>query len=170
MGMYPLKMNILCKWCGNNIIARRSSDNVPRRIFCSYKCRNIYRNKNIPQTEKQRKMSSERMKTLCKRERPIEERLRASITRRGNKCHFWKGGISPINKRIREGVEYKLWREAVFKRDNWTCQECKTRGGKLNAHHIKSFALFKEFRFDVNNGLTLCLSCHKKTDNYAKIK
>lgn len=56
---------------------------------------------------------------------------------------------------------------AVFQRDNFTCQGCKQRGGRLHAHHILAFSQFPEHRFDVSNGLTLCKECHKKTDNYA---
>jgi len=85
------------------------------------------------------------------------------------KSNFWKGGITKINLIIRRGLEYKLWREAVFKRDNWTCRECKKEkevSGKLEAHHIKPFSLFIELRFDINNGVTLCKECHKKTDTY----
>ena len=41
-------------------------------------------------------------------------------------------------------------------------------GGKLNADHIKPFSLFPELRFDLNNGRTLCVECHKKTDTYCE--
>ena len=85
---------------------------------------------------------------------------------KGEKCHFWKGGITPINQKIRDSIEYRLWREAVFARDNWTCQECEVKGGKLHPHHIKSFAKYPELRFAIDNGLTLCVDCHKKTDTY----
>src|SRR3990167_3306149 len=83
---------------------------------------------------------------------------------------FYKGkgnphyidGRNPINKAIRNSQEYKLWREAVFKRDNWICQECGQVGGELNADHIKPFALFRELRLSLNNGRTLCVNCHRK--------
>lgn len=80
--------------------------------------------------------------------------------------NFWKGGVTKENKIARTRIEYKLWREAVFKRDDWTCQFCKERGGELNADHIKSFAYYPKLRYDVNNGRTLCLPCHQTTETY----
>ena len=80
---------------------------------------------------------------------------------------MWKGGITPINKAIRTSREYKLWRTAVFERDNYTCIWCLERGGELNADHIKPFALFPELRLAIDNGRTLCVPCHKTTDFYA---
>ena len=55
---------------------------------------------------------------------------------------------------------YKLWRKEVFQRDYYTCLICGEKGGELNAHHIKSFKDFPELRFEVDNGVTLCLECH----------
>lgn len=78
----------------------------------------------------------------------------------------WRGGITPINVVIRHSFEYRLWRETVFKRDNYTCVWCGERGGKLNADHIKPFALYPELRFAIDNGRTLCVPCHKTTDTY----
>lgn len=79
----------------------------------------------------------------------------------------WRGGdCRTQDKKIRQSIEYKLWREAVFQRDDWTCQICKNRGGELNADHIKSFSTHFELRFNIDNGRTLCIDCHKKTPNY----
>jgi len=86
----------------------------------------------------------------------------------GNKSHFWKGGKTTLNQKIRTSVRYKIWREKVFKRDNYTCQKCNQKGGELNADHIKSFALFPKLRFRLSNGRTLCVKCHKKTKTFAK--
>lgn len=86
---------------------------------------------------------------------------------RGEKSRFWRGGIADVNNKIRQSLEYKLWREAVFQRDNYACiWGGKTHGNKLNADHIKPFALYPELRFAIDNGRTLCEDCHKKTDTY----
>jgi predicted restriction endonuclease len=81
-------------------------------------------------------------------------------SRSGNFHWNWKGGISSENKILRNSSEYKQWRTNVFNRDEFTCQECGAYGVILNAHHIKPWAKYPEFRFDIDNGLTLCKECH----------
>lgn len=94
---------------------------------------------------------------------------------RGPNCYNWKGGITPKNHRIRTSLEYRLWRESVFKRDNWTCIWCGARSGngkhiELHADHIKPFAYYPELRFAIDNGRTLCVKCHRTTDTYGNYK
>ena len=85
----------------------------------------------------------------------------------GRKNGNWRGGVLKGNRKIRRSAEYQNWRKNVFKRDNYTCQECGMKGGViLNADHIKPFFLFPELRFEIDNGRTLCISCHRKTDTY----
>jgi 5-methylcytosine-specific restriction endonuclease McrA len=64
--------------------------------------------------------------------------------------------------KIRNTEEYSIWRNAVFKRDKYTCQCCHGEKGShvLQAHHLKSFARYPKLRFDVTNGITLCDKCH----------
>jgi 5-methylcytosine-specific restriction endonuclease McrA len=93
-----------------------------------------------------------------------------SKAQKGN-THAWKNGNTPIRLKIWRSEEYRLWRTAVFERDDYTCQHCGTSNGNgitvtLNADHIKPFALYPELRFDVSNGQTLCVSCHRKTPTY----
>lgn len=92
-----------------------------------------------------------------------------SENKRGENHINWKGGISTLNQFIRNSFEYKLWRRAVFERDNFSCVECgrkKSVSGKLTADHIKPFSLFPELRFELSNGRTLCRECHEKTDTW----
>lgn len=81
----------------------------------------------------------------------------------------WKGGITPINAKLRRSNEYTKWRLSVFERDDYTCQECgDCTGGNLNAHHIKAFAYYPDLRFEISNGITLCETCHAKTFNWKR--
>lgn len=84
----------------------------------------------------------------------------------GEKHPNWRGGVTSLNEKIRKSLEYKLWRTAVFERDNYTCIWCKEIGGNLNADHIKPFAYYPELRFAIDNGRTLCVPCHKTTETY----
>lgn len=88
----------------------------------------------------------------------------------------WKGGRTALKHLIRNNFKYRQWRSDIFTRDDFTCQYCGQIGGRLFAHHIKSFssilqkyeittleeALECEELFNMNNGLTLCEKCHKK--------
>ena len=60
----------------------------------------------------------------------------------------------------RNSKQYFEWKARVNVRDNFTCQECGKKGNE--AHHKKSWKDYPELRFDISNGITLCLDCHKK--------
>ena len=73
--------------------------------------------------------------------------------------------LKPQNEiRDRGSYEYKKWREQVFLRDGYCCQECGSKE-HIQAHHIESWKRNKTKRFDVNNGITLCRECHLKAHN-----
>jgi len=80
---------------------------------------------------------------------------------RGSDHYNWKGGITPENKRQRATIECVKWRKAIYARDNYTCQECGQVGGKLHAHHIKYWAEYPDMRFELSNGVTMCVECHQ---------
>jgi 5-methylcytosine-specific restriction endonuclease McrA len=90
------------------------------------------------------------------------ENERAGLQKRGANNHLWRGGINRQNDILRKRFEYKTWRTKVYQRDGYTCQ-CCGKQGKLNAHHLYSFASYEELRYDVNNGITLCIDCHDST-------
>ncbi len=100
----------------------------------------------------------------------------------------WKGGITPLSKKIRNSKKYLAWVKSVKERDEWVCVWC---GGTkdLEVDHIIPFArIIEKIRFemgsenifensmkcfllwDKSNGRTLCLECHRKTDTYLNQK
>ncbi len=104
-----------------------------------------------------------------------KRRMSESQKRIGNKppvCmgeanNKWRGGVS-LNIRYKhyKNKEYISWRKSVFERDNYTCQMCLKRSGTgesvfLHPHHKLSYTFFPEHRYDVNNGITLCIKCHR---------
>jgi len=78
-----------------------------------------------------------------------------------NTGRFKKGNIPLTRKKIdgKQSNRTKEWCKAVKERDNYECQYCKSKE-KLHAHHIKKWKEHRELRFNLNNGLTLCSSCH----------
>lgn len=80
--------------------------------------------------------------------------------------HAWKGGTKLQNREGRSSRESVEWRKEILKRDDYTCQICGVRGGKLHADHILPWASYPELRFELSNGRTLCVPCHKTTPTY----
>ncbi len=72
----------------------------------------------------------------------------------------WKGGTSTLRNADFKNPAYKAFRAAVLEQDDWTCQKCGKRGGRLHVHHIKSWAEFPDLRYDPANGSTRCHACH----------
>lgn len=57
--------------------------------------------------------------------------------------------------------ENKDWTNTIFQKDNYTCAICSKTNCELNAHHMDAYHWCKERRFDVSNGVALCVKCHK---------
>lgn len=107
-----------------------------------------------------------RIRKLGKKLSEETKRKISQSCNKGIKHWKWRGGITPENSMIRHSIEYRLWRVAVFQRDNYTCIWCGQRGKELHADHIKRFSDYPELRFAIDNGRTLCEKCHETTDTY----
>ena len=110
-----------------------------------------------------------------------EARAKMSAAHKGVKLSpKHKANISASNQKKRdewtklygEKIEYPnghfaYWGIDVKDRDNWTCKRCNTvaTGHYINAHHIIPCGYFTETALDLNNGATLCKSCHKQIHN-----
>lgn len=166
-----------CKICNKVLSGRNKS-------FCNTSCRNkrIVWNKGVTGYSTSRKgfkmpeETKEKLRIAHLGKIPsIEQRKKQSdalkgkipknlhlLDNSGAKSHWWKGGITTKNELDRKQKEYRLWRKFCFERDIFTCQKHKTRGGKLNAHHINNFSDYPELRFSVDNGITLSEKAHKE--------
>lgn len=155
--------------------AREGSDWLTRK-YCSRRC--ACHSTRTPEVRAWISLSCKRKgvgKWMQGRERPLHLRIRHSKAMKAwvasGTHNFWKGGIAKLNRSFKANfqntIEYRLWRSAVFKRDNYCCQACGVRNGngkriELNADHIKSFVAYPELRLAIDNGRTLCRACHYK--------
>lgn len=62
------------------------------------------------------------------------------------------GKVTSRNDRL-----VRVWREKIVSKGK--CEKCGATD-HLEAHHIKPWALFPEFRIDLENGVCLCHKCH----------
>lgn len=167
---YP-KLIGQCAYCQMDIVAKASNFDKPWRKYCSQSCRTISNNKKMIPSDRQREWARELGKKMKYRKISNETRIKNREANLGNKSHFWKGGLTSENTKLRNSVFSRNWRKAVYERDNYTCQKCGLRSKKgksviLNADHIKPWSLFPELRFNINNGRTLCIDCHRNTETF----
>lgn len=160
-------------------MGKKASDETKKKLRESH-LGQVAWNKGKPWSDEVKKKFSEKRKgKQVGKDNPYfgkkhseEVRKKMSLAQRnrnntGEKHHAWKGGITPINEKIRKSFEYKLWRTAVFERDGYQCiWGGKEHGSKIHADHIKPFALYPDLRFAIDNGRTLCVECHRKTDTF----
>ena len=65
-------------------------------------------------------------------------------------------------KKLYNSAVYKAWRKSVFTRDEFVCQMCGEKSEELEAHHIRTKRRFPRLTLEVNNGITLCFTCHRR--------
>lgn len=101
--------------------------------------------------------------------------------RSGEKHWNWKGGIwkDKLRDKVSGHYMYRQLKCDVLQRDNYRCQDCGI-SGNLDLHHIKPFSIIVSENnvitlddavacdelWNMNNCISLCRDCHKKTDSY----
>tara|TARA_R100001530_G_C4307123_1_gene151997 strand:+ start:706 stop:1263 length:558 start_codon:yes stop_codon:yes gene_type:complete len=81
----------------------------------------------------------------------------------GEKNHRWKGGKTKEIAKLRYSIEYKKWKNSIFKRDKNKCQICGSKNN-IHAHYIKPIVTHKRLIFYIKNGITLCSVHHKSIE------
>jgi hypothetical protein len=168
-------LDITCQQCGKHFRDYPSN----HRKFCCRDCQYLsYKGKEGYWSGKKRwegkippgykggpKKCVDCSKPIVSRSKKVKRcRKCSSIAMSGENHWNWKNGSA--TRRERSSHRYSVWRKEVFVRDNYTCQDCGVRGGKLEAHHIKSFREHPNLRFVVSNGVTFCVACHAKNDKF----
>lgn len=170
------KILVCCSYCGELTTKNISQLLNKKSVFCSSDCRLNYAkkgtkelickhcNKSFAATEYQIKHGRKFCSTNCRNEaRKIEKETYTTVS------HY-----------LRSTKEYSDWRNSVFQRESFTCQDCGTISAKrFHAHHIKTlYSICKQFDFnkesilkskefnDINNGMCLCDECHIKRHPY----
>lgn len=116
---------------------------------------------NLTSEQRAKKSANARRQVLAQGGVPNAVKFTRGSTA-GEHNNRWNGGITAENVKIRTSEEGKAWSRSVMKRDDFTCQICFKRGGKLHAHHVHKFSEFPELRFSIDNGLTACVDCHRE--------
>lgn len=156
-----------CLICGKEFISQKCFD----RKYCSHLCANRSRPDRggkivLKCVICSKEFTPKRRGFYGRQTKFCSEKCKA-ISQSKEKHWNWKGGISKNHRR--ETKEYIEWRNAVYRKDKFTCQACKKHCKDIVAHHIKSWNNFPELRFNINNGLVLCRSCHKKEHHKVKV-
>lgn len=96
--------------------------------------------------------------------------------------------LNHLIARMRWNTRYLQWRQSCLMRDGFACKKCgNTDASCLEVHHKKSLAklirdaiscmpllsgydacILYSPMWDTNNGVTLCIECHAKTDSFGK--
>lgn len=148
--------------------------------YCSPKCSREGREKSIEKNRKKYEIQN-KLKFGLNKDTPLEisfkcKNCRTKFTRKRSQVASRGAGYCSVECRY-EGQKNKkpgdqqlidLWAKAVKIYDSFRCAYCgKTTN--LNSHHIFSRSN-KSTRYDLHNGITLCVGCHTFSSKFSAHK
>lgn len=167
------KVKVECDYCGEIITktyqSYKNGHKVIKKDACK-KCNNLYKIKEVNKI-------LYGVKNVFELDDIKDKIKQTNLERYGFEHHYsnpkmaeiylnkennpnWRGGVSNDIQIARGSVDYKKWREEVLQRDNYECQICHSSESLLHAHHIESFSRNIDLRYNIENGITLCINCH----------
>ncbi len=82
--------------------------------------------------------------------------------RKGKKNPNWNPHLTQTERENRRKLpEAREWTSQILARDSYTCLICGHSGSGLAAHHIRGYHWDIPGRFNLANGFTMCVSCHR---------
>lgn len=150
---------VICRGCGKEFRTRECKIRIGRGKYCSRKCMTEHDwiapdvRARIGQSLTGRKSTSS---TKFVKNDP---RIMGVANPR------WRGGNRDDINLLRSSSEYKEWSIKVKAKYNHTCLNCGTKSRVIEAHHIYPLRYYPEKGYDVENGITLCKSCHISIEN-----
>jgi hypothetical protein len=159
-----------CKKCANIVISKKNKNNSKEyfdKVILIHSNKYDY-SKSIYTT------LSKKIIIICPKHGEFQKRADSHLNGIGcHKCtydrisginhHKWNHNKTKTDRlksrKLAEGIN---WRKNIYERDNYTCQKCNERCISLHVHHIYPWYSHPNLRFNVDNGITLCVKCHKK--------
>lgn len=157
-----------CDYCGKEIKITKSRYDRHKNHFCSQHCLNKWKATKITSScdycgkeINQKKSNYDKHKNHFCSLKCLGKWRSEHVTGENHPCY--NPNLTQEEREQRRKIEgYNDFINSVYERDDYTCQCCGKRGGRLNAHHVYGYAEYKDFRIDVDNGITLCEDCHKE--------
>jgi len=161
---------IPCEICGLIIYRLPFHIKKNKHFFCSSKCHNLFLGRNKKKIIcKYCGKTIYKSNSMIKKSNFCSDKCLRLFNQKENHPRWIqdRSKVKDLNTTIRTSKAWKKWREVVFERDKYICQLCGAINGngyrvELHPHHIKSFKDYPNLRFDISNGITLCISCHNK--------
>lgn len=148
------KIKLYCNTCNNNFETSVASYKNSRKTGCPY-CKK----KVISELHTDKKVSKITRKKLSDSATGRVGSLKGVF----GKAHpAFKG--TPNRDFNNPSTDYYIWREAIKKRCNRTCVLSGSKKD-LVAHHLYSWNLYPDKRYDITNGVLLTKELHKKFHN-----